>query len=251
VPIPVKLFPLQLLFATISVLFSFHFSSAEFQFMAEGGALWQNRNDVQITPQTGTRVEFDELDKGPFVHYRFELSYKWNKKHGVRGVYAPLEIGLMGRFPNAINYNGEIYNPNQDVEIDYKFNSYRATYFYSLWDSGDHWLDLGVTLKARDAEIRFTQGATTSSYDNVGFVPLFYLNYLYKVSANWSFLLNTDFAGSSQGRALDLALKLRRKLGSNSEMGLGVRTLEGGADNDKVYSFSWINYALVDWVVRF
>jgi len=28
-------------------------------------------------------------------------------------------------------------------------------------------------------------------------------------------------------------------------VGAGLRTLEGGADNEQVYNFTWFNYALV------
>jgi hypothetical protein len=32
---------------------------------------------------------------------------------------------------------------------------------------------------------------------------------------------------------------------------LGYRMVEGGADNDKVYTFAWIHYGLVGGTVRF
>jgi hypothetical protein len=32
---------------------------------------------------------------------------------------------------------------------------------------------------------------------------------------------------------------------------VGFRTLEGGADNERVYSFAWLNYATVGAAYRF
>jgi len=34
-------------------------------------------------------------------------------------------------------------------------------------------------------------------------------------------------------------------------VGIGVRSLEGGAENDKVYTFSWLNYLIVDYKYSF
>ena len=60
-----------------------------------------------------------------------------------------------------------------------------------------------------------------------------------------------DAAFASQGRAIDIALKFRHNFSPDYNIGFGARSLEGGADNDKVYTFSWFNYAVIDFVGRF
>ena len=65
----------------------------------------------------------------------------------------------------------------------------------------------------------------------------------YKISDDFRFQFDFEGAGASQGRALDALLSARYNLNDNLELGLGYRTLEGGADSDEVYNFSWSHYA--------
>ena len=45
---------------------------------------------------------------------------------------------------------------------------------------------------------------------------------------------------------LDVALKVRYDFTPHWHASLGYRTLEGGADNDEVYTFAWLHYALAE-----
>jgi hypothetical protein len=236
-----------------SLLFfsSYTFAKASFDLILEAGSVWQHRNDTQIPSIGGTRLALDELDDGPFAHYRVEGIMRLNKNHAVRGLYAPLDIKVTGRPTRAIIFDGKTFNDTEDLTVNYRFNSYRLTYFYGFLGFGEDQINLGITLKIRDAETKFSQGATVESYSNVGFVPLFYFEYQKSLSSSWLFNFNVDAATASQGRAVDAALKLRRKFYDSSSFGFGFRTLEGGANNDKVYTFSWFNYAVLDITIGF
>lgn len=225
------------------------FSSLKWQI--ESGAVWQNRNDVRIDPQTGTYVEFDEFNKGPFFHYRSEITYQFNKRHGIRLLYAPLNLEVSGVPINPVVFDGVNFSSGQPLNVEYRFNSYRLTYRYGLYMSSTHELYVGFTGKIREARIRFSQQGVSQEYNNVGFVPLIYFYYQKSLGPHWTLVADLDFAAASQGRAIDFALKVRRHLGKKSALGLGFRTLEGGADNEKVFTFSWLNYALVDFVYSF
>ncbi len=61
-------------------------------------------------------------------------------------------------------------------------------------------LNLGFTGKVRDAETTFSQLGVSSSYDNVGFVPLLYFEYQKSLGTNWNFNLTMDAAAAPQGR---------------------------------------------------
>lgn len=219
---------------------------AEFSYMLESGTVWQYRNDAKIPGNTGDRVDFDNFNQGPFFHYRAELFWKISEKGNIRFVYAPFNTVVKGPLNRNVNFNNKTFVAGQDLEVDYTFNSYRVTYFYSFFGNGDNQLNLGLTGKIRDAEIKFTQGSQVSSYDNVGFVPLIYFELQTSLGSSWLLNLNLDGAAASQGRAFDVALKLRRKISKNYKLGLGARALEGGADNEKVYTFSYFNYAVLD-----
>ncbi|MCB0391377.1 MAG: hypothetical protein KDD58_08800 [Bdellovibrionales bacterium] len=221
------------------------------ELMTEVGGAWQHRNDVKIKPESGTYFEFNELDKGPFPHYRIELFQAFGKKSFIRLVYAPFTVKITGKPKFAINFNDKIFIPNRDLTINYSFNSYRATYIYRLWDNSKNYFEVGFTGKVRQADIQFTQDNTTSMYDNIGFVPLFYMGTQFMLASKLFFYSNFDFAVASQGQAFDLALKLRYTLFDPFNMGLGIRSLEGGADNEKVFTWSWFNYAVLDFSLQF
>lgn len=230
---------------------AFTLASDRFNVILELGASWQHRNDVKINPDTGTYFEFDQYDPGPFFHYRTEAYYHFNERHALRAVYAPLEIEVTGTPDRNIQYDGQVFSANQPLTVNYQFNSYRLGYVYTVYNQSPQIFKVGITGKIRDAFIELRQGALQENYDNVGFVPLLYFAYQFQFHPVWHFYSDLDFAAAPQGRAIDLALKLRRQVRENAFVGLGYRTLEGGADNDKVFTFSWFSYAVLDVVVAF
>jgi hypothetical protein len=54
-----------------------------------------------------------------------------------------------------------------------------------------------------------------------------------------------------QGRAEDVALKAELALPGEASAYVGYRLIEGGADNDKVYTFAFLHYAVAGVSVRF
>ncbi len=215
-------------------------------FSLEAGGLWQERNDVRIPSKTGKMVSFDEYDSGPFVHYRLEGNYQISESHGLRFVFAPLDLSVTGSETRNVNFNNIIFSANIPIKIDYKFNSYRLGYTYNLWSSNNNYFKIGFTGKIRQASIAFTQGILSTKYDNVGFVPLFYYGLKLGLLDRLYLYNDADFAWSPQGRAVDVTLKIRYKLTQGTHLGVGGRVLEGGADNDKVLTFSLIKYVLLD-----
>lgn len=226
-------------------------SQENFEVMIEGGAAWQTRNDIKIPSSNGSTVSADQADRGLFAHYRIEAFYRFKKHHSLRAVYAPLKIDITQRPAGVVNFNNVAFQANEDLKIHYQFNSYRLTYLYGFLGFDKNQFNLGLTLKVRDADIKFSQGSLATNYDNVGLVPLFSFEYQKMHSTNWSTHFFVDAAAASQGRAIDAALKLRYHWGRLGKIGFGVRTLEGGADNDKVKTFSWFHYAVVDYGVSF
>ena len=87
-----------------------------------------------------------------------------------------------------------------------------------------------------DAEIRLTQGATTETKENVGFVPLLHPRGNYPLSENVS--VRSDFHGlaAPQGRAFDILLADEYAGNESFAAHAGDRTVDGGADSKTVYN---------------
>ena len=242
-----------LITATLLILSSHvQAESSRWDIGLETGAAWQSYNDVQIPGDTGTRFSLSDLTgDGPLPFYRLELFYDLTDKHQLRFLIAPLGYTENGVLDENVEFDGQSFTAGENTEATYKFNSYRATYRY-LFYNGEKWRwRVGGTLKIRDAEIALQQDGVSASNTNVGIVPLLNLYGEYSFTNKWRFIVDFDGLAAPQGRALDLGLKVNYDIDKNWYLGGGLRVLEGGADNDKVYNFAQFNYALISAGYRF
>ncbi len=218
----------------------------------EGGALWQIRNDVRIPNATGTEFSLvDEIGKGPNGVFRIEAAFDLNEKHGFRAVFAPLEINDTTLLDNNVLFAGQSFDPGISTDAIYKFSSYRFTYRYRFYDGPTWRWKIGFTGFIRDARIALQQGDTFAEDTDIGFVPLAHLSGVARLSDRWCFLLDFEGMGAPQGRAFDIAVKMAYRLPDHWELAFGYRTIEGGADVDRVFNFAWLNFAVGSIRLRF
>ncbi|MFC1863450.1 hypothetical protein ACFL1Z_05810 [Thermodesulfobacteriota bacterium] len=223
-----------------------------FRFEVEAGPVWQNKNDVRIPGNSGTKFSFKDLTgSGPYASGRFTFDWNIRKKHGLRFLVAPLQIEGTGTFDQPVDFAGATFAPGVSTKGKYKFNTYRITYRYLLLNKNALRLRVGGTLLVRDAEIELEQSGVKSSDSNVGVAPLLYVSGEWDFAQRWTAILDFDGLAGGPGRVLDLALKVRYDLTDRWSVGAGYRMLEGGADTDDVYNFSWFNYALLTVGYRF
>jgi hypothetical protein len=81
-------------------------------------------------------------------------------------------------------------------------------------------------------------------------VPLIHLAGQVRLGRNWRLTGDVDALAAPQGRAEDLALKLRYDPTARWSLAIGYRTLEGGADSDTVYTFAWFHYLVASVALR-
>ncbi len=218
----------------------------------EGGSVSFSRNDVRIPGDEGTR--FDLLDltgKGPDPYFRLYGTYDFNDRHALRLTLAPLEVEGTEKLSKDVRFKDDVFSADVPTEGMYKFNTYRLTYRWSFHNRGPwHW-GLGGAALVRDADITLQQPGKRESSDDLGLVPLLHLYGEYRLSDRTSVILDVEGAWSPMGRAVDAALTARYGLDSDWYLEAGYRTLEGGADNNDVYSFAWLHYAQVAIGYRF
>ena len=211
----------------------------------ETGLLRSGYNDVRIPGDTGTLFSLSEdLKADDAMFYRIRLSYSVSKKHTISILYAPLSINSTGKFKENIQFENLEFPSNTDIEATYKFNSYRLTYRYELYQGESFEFGLGLTVKIRDAEIGLKSNNLESTKENFGFVPLINFRCFLKVTNQFGLLLSGDALAAPQGRAEDILAAITYGKSDKFRIKLGYRILEGGADNDEVYTFSLINYAV-------
>ena len=219
---------------------------------AEGGAVWFSQNDVRIPGDSGTT--FDMLDltgDGPDAYLRLYAVYDFNEKHAVRLTYAPVETEGTGTLQEDVTFRDSVFQAGVPTEGTYKFNTYRLTYRWTFFSSERWKWGFGAAALVRDADIRLKQGALEENRDDLGFVPLLHLYGAWTPDDHWSVIFDFEGAAAPQGRALDAALKAQYAFDSGWHLAGGYRTLEGGADNDSVYTFAWLHYLFLSTGYRF
>lgn len=210
----------------------------------ESGAVFSGYNDVRIPGDGGTLFSLsEELQTDPSGYFRLRMFYDFNDRHHLGALFAPLTVHPTGQLDRPLIFEGVTFPAGTPLEATYRFNSYRLIYRYDFVRKERVEFGLGFTAKIRDAEISVRGNGLEGKKTNVGFVPILHFRLLWKVSAPFALLVDGDALAAPQGRAEDVLAALTTRISDRIALKLGYRILEGGADNDEVYSFSLFHYA--------
>lgn len=243
-----KLFalPLAILFLVIFI----SGANAQASFDIETGLVMTGLNHVRIPGNTGTFISFSgELDSDPKAYFRLNAGYRFGKRSEALLLFAPLRFNYTGSLQREVVFQGVSYPANAAINAGYKFNSYRATYRYYVLDRPDLEIGLGLTLKARDALISLESGSLQAERTDFGFVPLINFMIHWQPLQNFGLMLQGDALAAPSGRAEDVLAAITYQARDNLYLKAGYRILEGGADNNSVYTFSLFHYGAVGFVI--
>jgi hypothetical protein len=226
-------------------ILSFNFLPLDGQFSIdlEAGVVGTGYNDVRIPGDQGTlfSLKDDLISKTEFFS-RIRVNYTLKTRNTFSLLYAPLNTESNGNLPYDIFFEGVTFPANTDITGTYRFNSYRLTYRREIVLKEKFEFGLGLTAKIRDAKISLVSAGLESEKINVGFVPIINFRMLWKPHDKFGILLEGDALAAPQGRAEDVLIAVTYRLSDNIGLKAGYRILEGGADNDEVYSFALFNY---------
>jgi hypothetical protein len=208
----------------------------------EWGAAWQTRNDVQSpNDASGTRFALDGLTgDGPASAPRVQVALGLAPRHELRLVVAPLRLSGTGSLPGPVRFQGASFGA-APTTASYRFDSYRATWRYTVHASEGLTVKAGLTGKIRDAEITLREGGITATRSNTGFVPLLHLHAERTLGDRTRLVFEGDGLAGGPGRAFDLALRIVQDLRPGLGVFAGVRVLDGGADSS-VYNMARFPY---------
>lgn len=218
----------------------------------ETGAVFSGYNDVRIPGDDGTLFSLsEELEIDPSVFFRVRVFYDFNPRHHLGVLIAPLSLNSTGQLGRDLIFEDKTFPANTPLDATYRFNSYRLTYRYDFLLKEKIELGIGFTAKIRDAEISVRGNGIEAKNTNVGFVPIIHFRMLWNFYDKLGLLLDGDALAAPQGRAEDVLAALKYQASDRVGFKLGYRILEGGADNDKVYTFSLFHYASFSVLIKF
>jgi len=201
-------------------------------------------NDVEIPYGNATRFSLAEDAHGPFFAYRGVAEAEPFTGHHFRVLAAPLKLRASTYLSETVRFGGETFSKGAKTQITYRFDSYRVTYWASLFRENKWHFGAGATLKLRSAEIKLEQDGVSASSDNLGFVPLLHVFGSYQVVPEFGVEFDADALFSKYGRAEDISLRCWNEITPNVKVLFGYRMVEGGSSGTGgVYSFAWLHYA--------
>jgi len=171
---------------------------------------------------------------------RFEY-WSVRKNHWNYGVVAqPLYTHYSDTLKSDLNSDGEVYHKGEHGTLDYQFHSVRGTANYTLLgrDEEHRYLRGGGSVIARYADVNFK--ADSGSFHDTNFIafPLINLEAEFPLYDEYVFFTRSDFLPSIDGNVFldglfDVLFAVRRYIGSNSSVDVGIRLFFGGYDPNK------------------
>lgn len=218
----------------------------------EAGVAAASRNDVRIPGAGGTALSLvDDLSAPLTPVFRLRAGYRFAERHLITALYAPLRLNATGVLARDVTFAGQTYPAGGSLLGVYRFDSYRLTYRYSFVRNETVEVSAGLTGKIRDAEISL-YGPQTARKTNTGFVPLLNVHLEWRPGGgSFGVVLDADALAAPQGRAEDILLAATWAASDAVVLRVGYRMVEGGADNDEVYNFTWLHYASSGVELRF
>jgi hypothetical protein len=223
---------------------------ADWSIDIESGPAYSGYNDVRIPGNTGTRISLSEdLEAKSTEFVRLRFAFDLGDRHQLSFLAAPLRFESSGTIDRDVDFNGVKFDSGVPLNARYRFDSYRVTYRYTLFPGERIRAGIGFTGKVRDAAISLDNGSVYSEKANTGFVPLINFAFDWRFASKLGLIFEGDALAAPQGRAEDVLLAIYGNPSNHLRLRLGYRVLEGGADNDEVYTFALIHYisAGVTW----
>jgi len=218
----------------------------------EVGFVTTGYNDVRIPGDSGTPFSLsDDLDAEDTAAFRIRYGRQLSEKHWMGILAAPLTVESEGTLDEEVNFDGTTFPAGGEIDASFRFDSYRFIYRYLLKSSETFSFSLGGALKIRDAAIRLESAGLKAENDNLGLVPLLSFNLTWSPYRRIAFVIDGEALAAPQGRAEDVLFAAVYNVNDKLSLRTGYRVLEGGADNDEVYTFSLFHYFTLGAIYSF
>lgn len=218
-------------------------ANAVWSFDIESGSAYSGYNDVRIPGNSGTEISLSgDLEAQSTEFVRLRLTIGLGDRQQLSFLFSPLKFESSGTVDRDVDFNGVRFGANIRLNSIYRFDSYRVTYQYTWLRIERMKAGIGFTGKVRDASISLDNGSVSSEKANTGFVPLINFAFDWRFASKLGLILEGDALAAPQGRAEDVLLAIYGNPSSQLRLRLGYRVLEGGADNDEVYTFALVHY---------
>jgi len=206
------------------------------RYEVEGGVLSTRNMEIHGYEQANATEDWKSTQPTARFEYWSVREDHWN--YGV--VVQPLYAHYSDTLTSNLNNDGEVYYKGEHGTLDYQFHSVRGTANYTLLgrDEEHRYLRGGGSLIARYAEVNFK--TDSGSFHDTNFIafPLLNLESEFELYDGYAFFTRSDFLPSIDGNVFldglfDVLFALRRYVGKDSSVDVGIRLFFGGYNPNK------------------
>lgn len=229
-------------------------------FELEGGPFYVLRNDGHYG-KGGTEIDAGDLAQDHNLHSTFRLSLELrpHRRHGVTLLWAPLTVDSSAELRRDVQFRGTSFTAGSAVFSTYRFEGYRGTWLYRLFDRDGLVWDVGVAAQIRNAlvAIQTTDGSRRGRRSDIGLVPALATRLTYwPAPACYLQLdavgLSTFGVGDTSGALYDVALAFGLPLDEEADTSafLRLRVYGGGVEFDDGSLENWATFLFLTAGIR-
>ncbi|MEM9380629.1 MAG: phosphatase PAP2 family protein [Planctomycetota bacterium] len=199
----------------------------KFRYQFEFGPTWQDRNEVQAPPSSGTPIDFSRLDGSANPTTMATGTFQWRFKgpHEFNLRWLPFEAREFTDSLDGGNFGGVPIPGDRTLRTEFRMSDIRSTYRYDLSPDGPWMFKLGAALSAINTEYAIldantAQGATVS---DLAFLPLLHVQGGYQFNDRWSLFGEVDGGANSGNYLAEGKIDLRYDFANRWDLGIGYR----------------------------
>lgn len=193
-------------------------------------------------------------DFSPFV--RFQADWAVARKHSFSGTAAPLRIHSIGAAPGPLIFTNTpgthtpAFAPGEPVTINYRMDTYRLGYQYTLIDVPEFRLKIGLSARFRSGAIKLRGIRNEAECPNSDIFPSLHYSMDFFTGSGWTLLLDGDSLIFKDGYGHDLFAGIRHDLIGRYFLRWGWRMMLEKKDTGELYAKAWINLVTLGVGIR-
>jgi len=211
-------------------------------------------------PKTGgTPLSFsDNLHASLSLFIRFQAEWAITRKHAIFGAAAPLRLGAYGPAPgpiiftNASGAHTPAFAENEPITANYRMDTYRLGYRYTLIDMPQFRFKLGLSARFRSGAIKLRGLGHEAACPNSDIALFLGLHYSmdFFTGSGWTLLLDGDSLFFRDGYGHDIFAGVRHDLVGRFFVRWGWRAMFEKKDTDALFTKARIHLITLGAGVR-
>ena len=209
----------------------------------EIGSAFPSIADIRVPGAGGTFFSFeDDFYAGMSPFFRLQAVWEITRQHAFFGIIAPLRLSAIGPAPKALDFDGAVFAEGAPLWLDYKLDTYRLGYLFTLIDVPAFMGKIGLSARFRNSAIKLNGSGGKAEYTADDLLPELCLSLNYFTGGGFTLIFEGEAMRIKKGYACELFIGGAFDLiGTRYSFRAGWRAMLDKTDSDKHYAQTWAN----------